>query len=193
IYEGTSEICRLGIAKTILKRSARGELDLAPPLLETPQSVTPEDQGLTVTALRAQVDALKSLFRFVLGEIRATLDDTELLTPARQQFLGSLADMAMETYLAESTVLRVAKLAGQRTAEGGQIESALARLVFYRASDRMRQETTEVLAALLSGDALTAALDRAAGWYPTPAGLVEDRALVTKTLIVRNGALGGPP
>ena len=109
--------------------------------------------------------------------------------PEHQQFLGSLADIAIETYLAESTVLRVMKLTGARPDTDRRLETAVARLVFFRAADRVRQESTEVVAALLEGDQLTAALDRVAAWLPTPVGLIETRTFIARDLVARKGVL----
>ena len=187
IYEGTSEICRLGIAKTILKRADRGQLALR----EAVSGLTPPTarSGDTLVTLRAQVQNLKQVFLFVLGEVWDGVDPTQLLEPEHQQFLGSLADIAIETYLAESTVLRVLKLTRARPDADRRLETALARLVFFRAADRVRQESTEVVAALLEGDRLTDALDRVAAWLPTPVGLIETRTFIARELVARKGAL----
>ena len=188
IYEGTSEICRLGIAKTILKRADRGQLALREALSGLPPPAVAHS-GDSLVSLRAQVHGLKQVFLFVLGEVWDGVDGTQLLEPEHQQFLGSLADIAIETYLAESTVLRVLKLTGARPDSDRRLETALARLVFFRAADRVRQESTEVVAALLEGDRLTAALDRVAAWLPTPAGLIEIRTFIARGLVARKGVL----
>ena len=188
IYEGTSEICRLGIAKTVLKRAAKGQLPLREALAGLSRT-TGDRSGDTVPSLRTLVGDLKQVFVFVLGEVWTGVDDTQLLDPDHQQFLGSLADIAIETYRAESTVLRVSKLAGARPDADLCVEAALARLVFFGAADRVRQESTEILAALLDADRLTAALDRVVAWLPTPVGLIDTRALVVRDLVARKGAL----
>ena len=188
IYEGTSEICRLGIAKTILKRAGRRQLALREAVSGLPPPAVAHS-GDSLVSLRAQVHGLKQVFLFVLGEVWDGVDGTQLLEPEHQQFLGSLADIAIETYLAESTVLRVLKLTGARPDSDRRLETALARLVFFRAADRVRQESTEVVAALLEGDRLTAALDRVAAWLPTPAGLIETRTFIARSLVARKGVL----
>ena len=188
IYEGTSEICRLGIAKTILKRADRGQLTLREAVSGLPPPAIAHS-GDSLVSLRTQVHGLKQVFLFVLGEVWDGVDGTQLLEPEHQQFLGSLADIAIETYLAESTVLRVLKLTRGRPDTDRRLETALARLVFFRAADRVRQESTEVVAALLQGDRLTAALDRVAAWLPTPAGLIETRTFIARGLVARKGVL----
>ena len=188
IYEGTSEICRLGIAKTILTRADRGQLAVREAVSGlTPPAVAPADGSLA--SLRAQVHSLKHVFLFVLGEVWTGVDGTQLFEPEHQQFLGSLADIAIETYLAESTILRVMKLTRARPDTDRRLETALARLVFFRAADRVRQESTEVVAALLEGDRLDAALDRVAAWLPRPVGLIETRTFIARSLVERKGVL----
>ena len=78
IYEGTSEICRLGIAKTILKRADRGQLALR----EAVSGLTPPGvarSGDSLVSLRAHVHNLKQVFLFVLGEVWTGVDGTQLI------------------------------------------------------------------------------------------------------------------
>ncbi len=188
IYEGTSEICRLSIAKTILKRASRDQLPLRAAVAALPAQAAPRT-GTDLPALRAHVDGLKQVFLLVLGEIWNTVDPDQLLAPDQQQLLGSLADIAMETYRAESTVLRVSKLAAGRADEDLAPEAALATLVCFSAADRVRQESTEVLAALVDPGRLAGALHQVACRLPVPAGLIAARSLVARTLSARHGAL----
>ena len=188
IYEGTSEICRLSIAKTILKRASRDQLPLREAVAALPAQAAPRT-GTDLPALRAHVDGLKQVFLLVLGEIWNSVDPDQLLAPDRQQLLGSLADIAMETYRAESTVLRVSKLAAGRADEDLAPEAALATLVCFSAADRVRQESTEVLAALVDPGRLAGALHQVACRLPVPAGLIAARSLVARTLSARHGAL----
>ncbi len=188
IYEGTSEICRLSIAKTILTRAERGRLALR----DAVAGLTPparEPAGSDLVTLRAGVDRLKHLFLFVIGEVWEQVEPPQLLAPTHQQYLGSLADIAIEIYLAESTVLRVSKLTAARPTSDLRLESALATLVFYKAADRVRQESTEVLCALLDAHRRPDALDRMTAWLPAPVGLLETRALIARELVARHGVV----
>ena len=187
IYEGTSEICRLGIAKTLLKRADRGELALRDAVAGLSAPRDPASRDTSLAALRARAGGLKRVFLFVLGEVWDTLDAARLLDPAHQAYLAGLADIAMETYLAESTVLRVSKRWDGRPDGESAAETALARIVLFRSTERIRREATELLGSLLDGDRLTAALERTAAWLPVPVGLVDSRAHVARELV----ALGG--
>lgn len=189
IYEGTSEICRLGIAKTLLKRAGRGELELREAVAGLPPDAPPRPAfpDPSLAALRAGIGGLKRLFLFLLGQVWDNLDEAQLLDPDHQAYLAGLADVAMETYLAESTVLRVSKRWDGRPGGEAEAEAALARLVFFRSGERIRQEAAELLGSLLAGEELAAALERIAAWLPTPVGLVESRAQVARALVAGGG------
>ena len=188
IYEGTSEICRLGIAKTILTRSARGRLALREAVASLPDPA-PVPASSDLDALVAGVDQLKHLFLLLIGEVWAHIEADQLLAPGNQQFLASLADVAIEIYRAESTVLRVAKVRATHPTVDVRLPSALATLVFYAAADRIRQESTEILAALFESSDRADALGRMAGWLPAPIGLVDTRTVVANELVARHGEL----
>ena len=145
----------------------------------------PADTSLA--ALRARIGSLKHLFLFVLQQVWDNVDDAQLLDPAHQAYLAGLADIAMETYLAESTVLRVSKRRESAGSGDLEAETALARIVLFRSTERIRQEATELLGSLLAGDRLTAALERIAAWLPVPVGLVDSRARVAQALVARGG------
>ena len=189
IYEGTSEICRLGIAKTLLKRAGRGELELREAVAGLPPAAPPRPASPdpSLAALRAGIGGLKRLFLFLLGQVWDNLDEEQLLDPDHQAYLAGLADVAMETYLAESTVLRVSKRWDGRPGGEAEAEAALARIVFFRSTERIRQEATELLGSLLAGEELGAALERIAAWLPIPVGLVESRAQVARALVAGGG------
>jgi alkylation response protein AidB-like acyl-CoA dehydrogenase len=188
IYEGTSEICRLSIAKTMLKRADRGQLAWRD-AVSTIAAPIRGGSAETLKAMRAHVASFKALFFFTLRQIWDHVEPSEILAPEHQQYLGSLADIAIETYRAESTILRVMKLAAGKPETDLRMQTSLAQLTFHHAADRIRQEATEVLAALLRDEVLEIALERVRRSLPLPSGLIETRAFITTQLTARNGTL----
>ena len=192
IYEGTSEICRLSSMKAILKKSARGELNVGQAIKAVhPVDKTDSSEGLArdLAALRDQVGDLKKIYLYLLGQILDQVGHEPLLDNDKQQFLGSLADIAIEIYAAESTVLRVMKLRAHHTEEATKLPEALARLYFEYAADRIRQEATEISTALFEGDDLRAQLRSLQGWLPLPSRRLDLRKFVAESLVEAQGEL----
>ena len=180
IYEGTSEICRLGITKGILKRLERGTL-----VLPTPDAVVPRANSETAQALHG----FKTIYHDLLGQLLATLGIQALFDNDKQVFLTNLATIAIDLYAAESTVLRVAKLAQTRTGADLTLPEQLARLGVEQSSRSIYQAATEILSALHAGDALRAALSDLHDRLPLPPNVVALRGAIACTLVERGGTL----
>ena len=192
IYEGTSEICRLSSMKAILRRSAQGVLEMGPAIKAVESSGrTDSSSGRTddLTGMRDQISDFKNIYLYLLGQALDVVGYEPLLDNAKQQFLGSLADIAIETYAIESTVLRVLKLQSRHSEDATKLPEALARLYFERAADRIRQEATEIATALFDGDELRTQLGVIKGWLPLPSRRLDLRTYVAETIVEAQGAL----
>ena len=198
IYEGTNEICRLYAQRATMKKAWGGDLDVegalgALTLAERPavgagsgSTSGSADEAFSVNT--PVIRGLKRTYLTLVQVVSGAVDPDRVFDPENQQLVSSLADIAIEIFAAESVALRVAKA---RARGGDEIEmlEALARISLARAVERTRQETNEILGALLAGAALEARLAEIAGWLPLPPGLVEDRARVARVLL----SLGGLP
>ena len=185
IYEGTNEICRLYAQRALMKRAWKGTLDLEG-AARTPDAdaTAPEDTGFE--ALHARIGDLKQVYLYLVEVVNGSVERDRMFDPDHQQLVASLSDVAIEIFGAESAVLRAEKA---RTVGGehGPLVAALARLAFARAADRVRQEANEVLAAVSDADELRARLADIAGWMPLPAGLIEARTSVARTVLEHGG------
>jgi alkylation response protein AidB-like acyl-CoA dehydrogenase len=180
IYEGTSEINRLYAQRKILKElAAAGEGALEE--LSKGGGAEPADV----------VARMKGLYWRLVEDTLSVLGPEGLGDPDRQQFLGSLADIAMEIYAAESTALRVAKLAGKGTEAEGAFRDGLAALVTDRAVGRIRTEARAVLAELHRGEALGERLRGMEAALPVPVPLVRIRNRVADAVVASEGVLPG--
>ena len=191
IYEGTNEICRLYAQRAILRRSWSGRLDLDGALDRlTVEDASARLDGVAGDDFDAFLDCIEGLKRIYLSLVRAVgecVPRERMFDADNQQFMASLADVAIEIFAAESTVLRVSKL---RLADPGadtELFEALARIYLERAVDRIRQEAREILASLFTGDELRTRLQRTEDRLPLPAGLIGTRAAVAQALIGSGG------
>jgi alkylation response protein AidB-like acyl-CoA dehydrogenase len=186
IFEGTNEINRMLIPGMLAKRAVKGTLPLiaaarqlqdellAPGLAEPPS-------GEPLDSERRAVVAMKKVTLMVLGTAMQTygaqLGD-------QQEILMAAADIVIDTYAAESVLLR-AVAAG---AAAGSPDDAAARTFINDAAGRAEIAARSALAAMTEGDTLRtmlAALRRI--MKVTPANTVMLRRVVADAVVDRKG------
>ena len=159
IFEGTNEINRLLIVDMLFKRATKGQL----PLLSAAKKVAGElmsaaPAGLAssepLAAEAALVAASKKAFLFASGVAAQKYMDK---LRDEQEVVGVLADIVMDTYAAESALLRARKIVSQKgTAD---VLPVVMTQVFVRdALDRVERNARTALAACAAGDTLRSQL-----------------------------------
>ncbi len=194
IYEGTNEICRLYAQRATMRKAWGGGLDFEGAFaglgLGDRPSMAPEARDVPTghDAYGEVIRGLKKVYLRLSLVVTEGVERERMFEPDNQQLVGSLADVAIDVFAAESVALRVAK-ARARDADHGEALEAMVRISLARAAARVRQEAGEILAALTTGGDLEARLREVDGWLPLPHDLVEDRAVVARTVL----HLGGLP
>jgi alkylation response protein AidB-like acyl-CoA dehydrogenase len=183
IYEGTNEICRLYSQRAILKKWAAGSLDL------TPGDAAPVSDGVGFGTMPERIAALKATYRRLAAAVVAHVGPEAVADAEHQQFLGSLAEVAIEIYAAESAYLRVAKLAGRPDDGHHHVREALAELAMDRAVDRIRTEARTILGETSQRDQVRSAMSMVDAELPAPVPLMQARALVATKLVSWNGVV----
>ena len=159
IFEGTNEINRLLIVDMLFKRAAKGRL----PLLSAAKKVASELMSAAPAGLAsseplaaevALVAASKKAFLFASGVAAQKYMDK---LRDEQEVVGVLADIVMDTYAAESALLRARKIVSQKgTAD---VLPVVMTQVFVRdALDRVERNARTALAACAAGDTLRSQL-----------------------------------
>jgi hypothetical protein len=132
IFEGTNEINRLLITGMLLKRCARGQLDLS----GAPTAKSPDGDEESRLVANAKSIALLML-RTASNKFKADLDK-------QQEIIMNISDIIMETFVMESSLLRTRKL----TAGGKAGIAAAMTSVFLRdAMARIEVSARNVLGA----------------------------------------------
>ena len=155
IYEGTNEINRMLSVGMLIKKAMKGQVELLGPamkvqeeLMGIPSFDTPDYSEL-FSEEKEMIGKLKKAFLMVAGgAIQKFGTDLE----AHQQLLMAAADMLIEIYMAESTVLRTEKLAKKQGETNVQEQIAMARLYLYQAVDIVTQKGKEGIVSFAEGD-----------------------------------------
>ena len=157
IFEGTNEINRLLIPGMLIRRALKGELPLIPAAKRLQEEIlSPSapaarftEDGVLDEALRV-VSAFKKVALMVLGTAMQTygqkLND-------EQEVLGYAADIMIDTYAAESAVLRARAASAVAHPRAGLHEAA-ARTFVNDAALRIEGAARNALAAMADGDVL---------------------------------------
>ena len=157
IFEGTNEINRMLITGMLIRRALKGDLPLIPAArrlqdeLLTPSmpSANFGDESVLDEEMRA-VTAFKKVALIVLGTAMQTFG--QKLTD-EQEILSYTADIIIDTYAAESGVLRARQAAAGRNAHA-ELHEAAARTFVSDAAQRIEQAARSALAATADGDTL---------------------------------------
>lgn len=155
IYEGTNEINRLLSVSMMIKRAMKGKIDLMTPamavgnsLMEIPSFEMP-DYSKLFSEEKAVLENLKKAFLMVSGKaIQTYMMELE----KHQQLILDAAEILMEIYLAESTILRTEKLVNKVGEEKAEAQIAMAKLKLAEAVDKTQTYGKEAINYFAEGD-----------------------------------------
>jgi alkylation response protein AidB-like acyl-CoA dehydrogenase len=186
IFEGTNEINRMLTVDMLLKRAMKGQLDLMGPaqavaqeLMGIPEMPEPDDSLLADE--KRMVANFKKAVLMVAGGAAQKLG---LELAKHQETLMHIADMVIDTYLAESTLLRTLKLAEMKGAANVPEQLAMCQLYIHDAADRIHKWAKEAVCNFADGDERQAMLMGAKRWSRnTPINTAELRKVIAKKMI----------
>lgn len=154
IYEGTNEINRLLIMDMTLKRAMGGRLDLMGPAMAVQKELMsiPDFGSEEEESFSKEKKLIANLKKAILMVAGAAVQKLMMKLDSEQEVLMNISDMAIETFNAESVLLRTMKIAGQR----GESESAyyldIMRTYIYDAADRVNKSGKDAVNAFAEGD-----------------------------------------
>ena len=154
IYEGTNEINRLLTVDMMLKRAMKGRLDLMGPAMNVQKELMSipdfgdEEEGIYAKEQKA-IQNLKKCILMVAGaatlKLKASLQE-------EQEIIMNIADMAIETFVAESTLLRVIKLTDKIGGDKASVQTAIMRCYLNDAIDKVAKCGKEAINSFAEGD-----------------------------------------
>ena len=156
IYEGTNEINRLLTVDMVLKRAMKGKLDLMGPAMTVQKELMsiPDFGAGEEGDFAKELKYIAQFKKAILMVAGAAVQKLMMQLEKEQEVLMNIADMAIETFHAESALLRTMKLAGERGLEAVSIERDVMQTYLYDAADRINKAGKDALNSFASGDEL---------------------------------------
>jgi alkylation response protein AidB-like acyl-CoA dehydrogenase len=157
IFEGTNEINRMLTIDMLLKRAMKGTLDLMTPAMAVQKELMaiPDFGASDDTALFAkEKKALRNLKKAGLMVSGAAVQKFMMKLSDEQEVLMNLADMLIEGYVAESTILRVEKMISMRGEKACEIEKEMAIIYLHHAIEKAASAAKQAIYAFAEGDEL---------------------------------------
>lgn len=155
IYEGTNEINRLLTVDMMLKRAMKGKLDLMGPamavskeLMSIPDFGSDDEEGLFLAERKAIVNMKKAILMTAGAAVQKLMMQLE----SEQEIIMNIADMAIQTFHAESALLRLIKLAERKGVDAVAIESDIVRCYLNDAIDKVNKCGKDAINAFAEGD-----------------------------------------
>ncbi|MBK9421259.1 MAG: acyl-CoA dehydrogenase family protein [Flavobacteriales bacterium] len=186
IFEGTNEINRLLIVDMLLRRAMKGQLDLMGPAMKVAEGLMgipdlPEPDESLFAEEKRMVDGFKKAVLMAAGGAAQKLG---LGLGDEQEIVMHISDMVIDTYLAESVLLRSLKSASMKGEAEVAEQLAMAQVFIRDAADRIHKNAKEAVSAFAEGDERQGMLMGAKRFTKyQPFNSVKARRLVAKKVI----------
>jgi alkylation response protein AidB-like acyl-CoA dehydrogenase len=148
IYEGTNEINRMLSVGMLLKKGLKGQIDLMTAVMKAAAEMGNVQKSAfshldtPLAQERHLIHNFKQLFLMIAGnaaqKFGAKLEEN-------QQVLLALSDILIETYFAESGLLRTLKNIEKNGLESQEIQMAMVQCYVYEAYETINQRAKEVI------------------------------------------------
>ncbi len=154
IYEGTNEINRLLILDMTLKRAMQGRLDIMTAAMAVQKELmsipdfSVEEDGL----FAKEKKLVANLKKAILLTAGAAVQKLMMKIEGEQEILMHIADMAIETFNAESTLLRVMKIVDMQGEASSSIYIDILQTYLYDAADRINKSGKDAINSFADGD-----------------------------------------
>ena len=154
IFEGTNEINRMLTMDMFLKKAMKGELDLMGPAMAVQKELMAipdfgaEDEGLFADEKKAIKNMKKALLMLAGAAAQKYMDKLA----SEQEILMNLADIAIDIYVAESTLMRTEKLISIKGEDAVKGQIDMTKVNVFDAADRINVAGKNAINSMADGD-----------------------------------------
>ena len=154
IYEGTNEINRLLTLDMTLKRAMGGRLDLMGPAMSVQKELMsiPDFSSDDEVPFAKEKKLVANLKKAILMTAGAAVQKLMMKIEHEQEVLMNLADMAIETFNAESVLLRVMNMTDRQGEAATQLYQDMMRTYLYDAADKVNKSGKDAINGFADGD-----------------------------------------
>nr|WP_294903345.1 acyl-CoA dehydrogenase family protein [uncultured Lacibacter sp.] len=154
IYEGTNEINRLLTVDMVLKRAMKGRLDIMTAAMNVQKELMsiPDFGSEDETPFAKEYKAIANFKKAIMLTAGAAVQKFMMKIEHEQEVLMNIADMAIQTFNAESALLRAAKLVAEKGEAACQFELDMMRTYLYDAADRINKFGKDAINSFAEGD-----------------------------------------
>jgi alkylation response protein AidB-like acyl-CoA dehydrogenase len=157
IFEGTNEINRLLTTGMLLKRAQQGRLGLVKAAKSLTDEILagPAPGGEAESEERRLVHSAKKIALFTMAQ---AFEKFGAAMEQQQEILSGIADIVMETYAMESSLLRLEKNGGEGAAAEMASATQMCAVLLRDSVARIETAARTILAACSEGDSLRSTL-----------------------------------
>jgi alkylation response protein AidB-like acyl-CoA dehydrogenase len=154
IFEGTNEINRMLIVDMLLKKAMKGELDLMTPAMNVANELMsiPDFSEPSEDIFERYLGYIENFKKAVLMIAGSAAQKLMMQLAKEQEILMNIADMAIWTYVAESTVLRTQKRVQLNGLESSDSQIAMMQTLVTDLADNINKAGKDALNSFVEGD-----------------------------------------
>ncbi|RYY95985.1 MAG: acyl-CoA dehydrogenase, partial [Chitinophagaceae bacterium] len=152
IYEGTNEINRLLSVDMTLKRAMQGRLNMMGPAMKVGQELLaiPDFGEQDETPYAAERKLIAGFKKAILLASGAAAQKLMMGLEKEQELLMNIADMSIDTFVAESLLLRVMRL--EQEGKATPVHRDILGAFLYDAADRIAKSGKDAINSFAEGD-----------------------------------------
>lgn len=154
IFEGTNEINRLLTLDMTLKRAMKGKIDLMTPAMNVQKELMsiPDFGSDDESAFAAEKKLIANMKKAILLTAGAAAQKLMMKLESEQEILMNIADMAIETFVCESALLRLIKLTEQKGDAATALQADMVKTYLNDAADRVHKSGKDAINGFAEGD-----------------------------------------
>jgi alkylation response protein AidB-like acyl-CoA dehydrogenase len=154
IFEGTNEINRMLIVDMLLKKAMKGELDLMTPAMNVANELMsiPDFAEPSEDIFERYLGYIENFKKAVLMIAGSAAQKLMMQLAKEQEILMNIADMAIWTYVAESTILRTQKRVQLHGLKSSASQIAMMQTLVNDLADYMNKAGKDALNSFVEGD-----------------------------------------